>query len=56
MDSKVIKPRQCFLERSYTVLIELNIEFQPRLSPIQTNIDPQSARHKNVLKKSNEDA
>ena len=38
MDSKVIKPHQCFLKRSYAVLIELNIKFQPRFSP-KSNLD-----------------
>ena len=34
MDSKIIEYYQCSLEKSPTVSIELDIQFQPRLSPI----------------------
>ena len=35
MDSKISKPNQCFLERSYVVLIELILDYNQVLVPFK---------------------
>ena len=49
-----MKPHQCFLERSYALLIEFSIYFQGLALFRQTQI-LRYTRHKNLQKQSNED-
>ena len=54
MDSKIIKPHQCFLERSYAVSIELILNSKQDLVLFRKTRIFRSTKHKNLQKLSNE--
>ena len=56
MDSKFIKSHQCSLERSHTVVTDINPEFWSRASPFLKKKDPyRCTSHKDLQKQNNED-